>query len=222
MGPAEAAELAKLAETTYRDLNIGFANELARHADRIGVDVDRVIDAANSQPFSHIHRPGVAVGGHCIPVYPHFYLHGNPQARLPAVAREVNDAMPAYAVELLADALGELRGARVLILGVAYRGDVREAAFSGAFALRDALSARGAAVIAADPLYDDAELRALGFEPWDGSAIDSAILQADHEAYRELTPADLAGARAVVDGRDVLDPAPFAAAGVALRRIGRS
>lgn len=224
MGSAEAAELAKLAETTYRDLNIGFANELARHADAIGVDVDRVIEAANSQPFSHIHRPGVAVGGHCIPVYPHFYLHGDPAARLPAVAREVNGAMPAYAVELLADALGgeaRLAGARVLILGVAYRGGVKETAFSGAFPLRDALQARGASVVAADPLYDDGELRALGFEPWDGAAIDGAILQADHAEYRGLTPADVAGARAVVDGRDVLDPAPFAAAGVALRRIGR-
>jgi UDP-N-acetyl-D-mannosaminuronic acid dehydrogenase len=75
--------------------------------------------------------------------------------------------------------------------------------------------------VASDPLYDDAELTALGFAPWDGSAVDGAILQADHDAYRTLTPADLPGARAVVDGRDALDPAPFAAAGVALRRIGR-
>lgn len=223
MGSAEAAELAKLAETTYRDLNIGFANELARHADAIGVDVARVIDAANSQPFSHIHRPGVAVGGHCIPVYPHFYLHGDPAARIPAVAREVNAAMPAYAVDLLEAALGGdgLGGARVAILGVAYRGGVKETAFSGAFPLRDVLAARGATVVAVDPLYDDAELTALGFVPWDGDAIDGAILQADHAAYRALGPADLPGARAVVDGRDVLDPTPFAAAGVALRRIGR-
>ncbi|HMJ01474.1 MAG TPA: nucleotide sugar dehydrogenase [Conexibacter sp.] len=228
MGSAEAAELAKLAETTYRDLNIGFANELALHADAIGVDVARVIDAANSQPFSHIHRPGVAVGGHCIPVYPHFYLHGDPGARLPAVAREVNGAMPAYAVGLLEGALrasgtggGSLAGARVLVLGVAYRGGVKETAFSGAFALRDALQAAGAAVVATDPLYDDSELRQLGFEPWDGSAVDGAILQADHAEYRRLGPADLPGARAVVDGRDVLDPEPFAAAGVTLRRIGR-
>jgi UDP-N-acetyl-D-mannosaminuronate dehydrogenase len=221
MGSAEAAELAKLAETTYRDLNIAFANELARHADAIGVDVDRVIDAANSQPFSHIHRPGVAVGGHCIPVYPHFFLHGAPEARLPRVAREVNDAMPEYAVQLLADALGELAGARVLILGVAYRGGVKETAFSGAFALRDALQARDAIPLAADPLYEDDELRAMGFEPWDGSEIDGAIVQADHEDYRALEPGALTGVRAIVDGRDLLDPAPFARAGVTLRRIGR-
>jgi UDP-N-acetyl-D-glucosamine dehydrogenase len=100
LGSAEAAELSKLAETTYRDINIAFANELARYADAIGVDAEQVIAAANSQPFSHIHRPGIAVGGHCIPVYPRFLLEGAADARLPAVAREVNDAMPAYAADL--------------------------------------------------------------------------------------------------------------------------
>ena len=105
MGSAEAAELTKLAETTYRDVNIALANEFARYADREGLDLQRVIDAANSQPFSHIHRPGVAVGGHCIPVYPRFYLEDDPAARLPAIARQINESMPAYAVDLLAGAL---------------------------------------------------------------------------------------------------------------------
>ena len=78
MSSAEAAELSKLADTTYRDLNIAFANELARYADRIGVDILEVIRAANSQPYSHIHQPGLGVGGHCIPVYPHFLLSRAP------------------------------------------------------------------------------------------------------------------------------------------------
>jgi UDP-N-acetyl-D-mannosaminuronic acid dehydrogenase len=221
MGSAEAAELTKLAETTYRDVNIALANEFARHADTLGVDVGRVIDAANSQPFSHIHRPGVAVGGHCIPVYPHFYLQGDAEARIPAAARAVNVTMPAYAVEQLHDALGELAGRRVLILGVAYRGGVKETAFSGAFGLRDALTEAGALPLAADPLYADEELRALGFEPWDGGPVDGAIVQADHDDYRRLSPDALPGLRALVDGRDALDPAPFRAAGIAVRRIGR-
>lgn len=222
MGSAEAAELTKLAETTYRDVNIALANEFARHADGLGVDVGRVIDAANSQPFSHIHRPGVAVGGHCIPVYPHFYLQGDADARLPAAARRVNDGMPAYTVSLLREALGDLTGERVLILGVAYRGGVRETAFSGAFGLRDALAAAGALPVAADPLYDDAALTALGFAPWDGEPVAGAILQADHDEYRALTPGDLPGLRALVDGRDALrDAEAFRATGVAVRSIGR-
>ncbi len=141
MGSAEAAEMTKLVETTYRDVNIALANEFAKAADRIGLDVQAVIDAANSQPFSHVHRPGIAVGGHCIPVYPRFYLKGDPQARLPALARSVNETMPAYAVGLLARRSATSAGSRVLILGVAYRGDVKETAFSGAFPLRDALVA---------------------------------------------------------------------------------
>jgi UDP-N-acetyl-D-mannosaminuronate dehydrogenase len=132
----------------------------------------------------------------------------------------VNESMPAYAADLLTEALGDLAGARVLVLGVAYRGGVKETAFSGAFTLRDELAARGATVVAADPLFDDGELRVLGFEPWDGGAVDAAVLQADHAGYRELGPGDLTGARAVVDGRRILDPEPFAAAGVVLRRIG--
>ncbi|HEV2812596.1 MAG TPA: nucleotide sugar dehydrogenase [Solirubrobacteraceae bacterium] len=211
MGSAEAAEMAKLAETTYRDLNIAFANELARAADARGLDVQRVIDAANSQPFSHIHRPGVAVGGHCIPVYPRFYLAGDPHARLPAVAREVNDAMPAYAVDLL----GEVEGRTVLVLGVAYRGGVKETAFSGAYTLRDELERRGARPVFSDPLFDAGELREQGFEPWDGGAADLAIVQADHAEYRSLR--DLGGATVVVDGRGVVEDAP----GVEVRRIGR-
>jgi nucleotide sugar dehydrogenase len=212
MGSAEAAELTKLAETTYRDLNIAFANELARHADQLGLDVQKVIDAANSQPYSHIHRPGVAVGGHCIGVYPRFYLEGDRNARLPAVARDINEAMPYYAVELLSDLIGGLDGTRVLILGVAYRGGVKETAFSGAFPLRDALLSRGAQVVASDPLFSDPELRALGFEPWDGEPVEGIVVQADHAEYSTLEiPAD-----GIVDGRGIVKDS----GGVAIKRIG--
>jgi len=222
MGSAEAAELTKLAETTYRDVNIALANEFARFADRLGIDIQPVIDAANSQPYSHIHRPGIAVGGHCIPVYPRFYLAGDPEARLPATSREVNERMPAYAVELLAAELGAaLDSARVLILGVTYRGGVKETAFSGAFPVAQELARRGATALASDPLYDEAELRLLGFEPWDGEPIDAAVVQADHSAYARLTPGDLPGVRVIVDGRGILDAAAWRAAGVTVRRIGR-
>ncbi len=221
MGSAEAAEMAKLAETTYRDVNIALANEFARFADRVGVDVQRVIDASNSQPFSHIHRPGVAVGGHCIPVYPRFYLDGHPDAVLPAAGREVNERMPAYALDLLFEALGDRPVERVLILGVAYRGGVKETAFSGAYGLRDELVARGTTPVAADPLYSSDELRSLGFEPWDGEAIGAVVLQADHAEYATLGPGDLPGVHTIVDGRGTLDADAFAEAGVAVRQIGR-
>jgi UDP-N-acetyl-D-glucosamine dehydrogenase len=216
LGSAEAAELSKLAETTYRDINIAFANELARYSDELGIDVLNVIDAANSQPYSHVHRPGIAVGGHCIPVYPRFLLAGDAGARLPLLAREINERMPAYA----ADLAGDVRGRTVLILGIAYRGGVKETAFSGAFALRDALTARGAVVVAHDPMFSDDELRGHGFRPWDGSApVDVAIVQADHHVYETLSAPDLPGVQVVVDGRGVIDASRFD--GVPVRRIGR-
>ena len=138
-GAPRGPELAKLAETTYRNVNIAFANELAMAADLVGVDVRAVIEASNSQPFSHIHQPGIAVGGHCIPVYPHFLLQGCPEAHLVRAALDVNAGMPDYAVGLLGDLLGTLRGAKVVVLGAAYRGGVKETAFSGVYPVAAAL-----------------------------------------------------------------------------------
>ena len=219
LGTAEAAELAKLAETTYRDVNIGLANTFARFADRAGLDIAGVIEACNSQPYSHIHQPGIAVGGHCIPVYPRMYLWNDPDAAVVRTARETNASMPAYAVGMLAGAHGELAGQRVVVLGVAYRGGVKETAFSGVFGVVEALRSRGAQPLVSDPMYTEDEIRALGFEPYlAGTKVDAAIIQTDHQEYRQLTPADVPGVRTLVDGRRVTDPAAWT--GVTRRLIG--
>jgi nucleotide sugar dehydrogenase len=206
LGSAEAAELAKLAETTYRDVNIGLANQFARYADTLGIDVNLVIDACNTQPYSHIHRPGIAVGGHCIPVYPRLYLWNDPEATVVRAAREANAAMPAYAVDLLAAAAGDLTGVGVLVLGASYRGGVKETAFSGVFPTVDELRRRGAVPYVSDPMYSADELVALGLPAWNGEALGAAIVQADHAEYRSLTADDLPGVQVVVDGRRVTDP----------------
>jgi nucleotide sugar dehydrogenase len=221
---AETAEMTKLAETTYRDVNIAYANELARYAARHGIDVSEVIGAANSQPYSHIHQPGVGVGGHCIPVYPHFLFHDDPELRIPPLAREINEGMGAWAVDLAEDRLGSLDGEAVLVLGIAYRGDVREDAFSSAFPLRDELLAAGAHVFAHDPYFDDEHLRRLGFEPYDLDApqpVRVAVLQAAHGAYLELDPGRLPGLELIVDGRNALDADRWRAAGLKYVGIGR-
>jgi nucleotide sugar dehydrogenase len=210
LGSAEASELAKLAETTYRDVNIGLANQFARYADTVGVDVLKVIEACNTQPYSHIHQPGVAVGGHCIPVYPRLYLWNDPEATVVRAAREANAAMPEYAVQLLEQAYGDLSGANVLVLGAAYRGGVKETAFSGVFSLVGALRARGANPFVSDPMYAVEELEALGLPAHRGEAVTAAVVQADHTEYRTLTPADLPGVRVLMDGRRVTDPARWA------------
>ncbi|MER7414487.1 MULTISPECIES: nucleotide sugar dehydrogenase [Streptomyces] len=210
LGSAEAAELAKLAETTYRDVNIALANQFARFADRAGIDVDAVIDACNTQPYSHIHRPGIAVGGHCIPVYPRMYLWNDPEAAVVRAARETNAGMPEHAVDLLAEAYGELAGADVLVLGAAYRGGVKETAFSGVFPTVRALRERGARVWVSDPLYTARELADLGLPPHAGQPVTAAVVQSDHEEYRRLGADRLPGVRVLVDGRRVTDPALWA------------
>jgi UDP-N-acetyl-D-mannosaminuronic acid dehydrogenase len=216
--------MTKLAETTYRDVNIALANEYARFAARRGIDVTEVVEAANSQPYSHIHQPGVGVGGHCIPVYPHFLFGADADLQLPPMARRINDGMAGWAVELLRERLGPLTDVPVLVLGIAYRGDVREDAFSSAFRLRDELLAAGARVHGHDPYFDAAHLGTLGFEPFDLEApvpVRAAVLQAAHAGYSTLTPARLPGLELILDGRNALDPEPWTAAGVAYAGVGR-
>lgn len=205
LGSAEAAEMAKLAETTYRDVNIGLANQFAIFAEKAGIDVYQVIDASNSQPYSHIHRPGISVGGHCIPVYPRLYLSNDPDATIVRAARTANAGMPAHAVTRLAEEYGDLAGARVVVLGAAYRGGVKETAFSGVFDTVRHLIQAGAVVSVHDPMYTDDELVALGLRPHTlGSEVDAVILHTDHPEYQALSEDDLPGVRSIVDGRDVL------------------
>lgn len=221
LGSAEAAELAKLAETTYRDVNIGLANQFARYAATAGIDVYQVIEASNSQPYSHIHQPGIAVGGHCIPVYPRLYLWNDPEATVVSAARAANAGMPDYTIGLLEGAYGDLSGAKVAVLGAAYRGGVKETAFSGVFGAVAALKARGAVPVVHDPLYDDDELTRLGFTPYHfGEPVDAAVVQADHEEYRAIGLDDLPGIGAFIDGRRVSSAEKWP--GVPYRVIGRA
>ncbi|MCW4385043.1 nucleotide sugar dehydrogenase [Salinibacterium sp. SYSU T00001] len=207
LGTAEAAEMAKLAETTYRDVNIGLANEFARYADKTGIDIYKVIEACNSQPYSHIHRPGIAVGGHCIPVYPRLYLWNDPDATIVRAARERNAGMPGYAVRMLQAHLGGLDGKRIAVLGAAYRGGVKETAFSGIFSTVSELEEFGAQVSVHDPLYSDEELESLGFTPRaEGVEADAVIVQADHAEYRDWDESKVPGLQVILDGRRALDP----------------
>lgn len=218
MRHADDAEFVKLIETTYRDVNIALANEYARYADRYGLDVAAAIAAANTQPYSHIHDPGVGVGGHCIPVYPYFLLNGEETGlNLPRAARQINDGMAGYAVDRLEAAIGPLAGRGALILGVTYRANVREHAFSSAALLRDELLARGAVVYAHDPLYTERDLDAMGYvplRPEDDERIAAVIVQAGHDAYTTFDFSRFSVCQAVYDGRRVLAREPVEALGM--------
>lgn len=223
MSSSEAAEFAKLADTTYRDVNIGLANEFARYADRIGVDITEVIEAANSQPYSHIHQPGLGVGGHCIPVYPHFLLDRAPEMALVRLARQVNDDQVAVATQTLDAALGGLDGRGVLVLGLTYRHGVNELAYSRGPALIATLRAAGARVVAHDPLLEDAEVQALGAAAWRwgerASGVAAIVTQTADPRFADLDPAWFPDLAVVLDGRNSLGWRSWPA-GVAYRGIG--
>ncbi len=219
LGTAEASEMAKLAETTYRDVNIALANQFAIFAEGANIDIAKVITASNSQPYSHIHQPGIAVGGHCIPIYPRFYLWNDPEATVVRSAREANAKMPEHAVSLLAQSLGDLKGKKVAVLGISYRGGVKESAFSGVFGTVAALKSRGADVVVNDHMYNDEEITSLGFTPYAiGESVDAVILQADHKEYKGLSKKDFPGVQGVVDGRRAMSAKNFE--GIAFRVIG--
>ena len=225
MSSAEAAEFSKLADTTYRDVNIALANEFANYADRIGVDLTEVIAAANSQPYSHIHQPGIGVGGHCIPVYPHFLLDRAPELSLVARAREVNDGQVDVAIEALKAELGALDGVGVLVLGLTYRHGVKELAYSRALPLIERLRAAGARVLAYDPLLSEDEVRATGAEPWSwGTAakgVGAIATQTADQRWNELEPGWFPDLKVVLDGRNSLETVGFPE-GVNRRGIGKT
>jgi nucleotide sugar dehydrogenase len=228
MENADAAEMVKLMETTYRDVNIALANLFARFAASRGVKVDEAIAAANSQPFSHIHRPGIAVGGHCIPVYPYFLISQEEGGELAFLreARRLNDSMPEWALGPVARSLGGLEGKRVLVLGLAYRENVKETWHSGAVRLIELLSEAGAEPLVDDLHYSREEIAAFGAIPVDAGSVakcDCVILQAYHDEYRLLDWARLAaaGCRVVLDGRNMLERGVIEAAGMEYIGVGR-
>lgn len=205
LGSPEASEMAKLAETTYRDVNIGLANQFAVFAQKNNIDIHSVIAACNSQPFSHIHQPGIAVGGHCIPIYPQMYLWNDPDATVVRAARTANSLMPHHAIDLLEAEIGNLANKKVVVLGAAYRGGVKETAFSGVFPLIQELTRRNAVAVVHDPMYSDEELVQEGLVPFHfGEDADAAIIQADHSEYKALKKEDLPSTELVVDGRHLL------------------
>jgi nucleotide sugar dehydrogenase len=235
MASSEDAEFVKLIETTYRDVNIALANEYACYADVYGLDAGAAIAAANTQPYSHIHMPGVGVGGHCIPVYPYFLLAGVEDRYnqihdsqlsmllLPRFARRINDAMAQYAVQRIEGITGSLAGQSVLILGVAYRGDVREVAFTSAKLLQDALVEHGATVYTDDLLFSADELYALRYTPLTPLVEDkirAIILQADHKAYQSFDFSRFVSCQVVLDGRKTLDHEKIESLGMRYISIG--
>ena len=212
----EAAELTKLLENTFRSVNIGLANEMAIVCDKLSVDVWEVIEAAATKPFGFMKfTPGPGLGGHCIPIDPHYLawkMRGlNYKTRFIEVAAEVNSEMPAFWVRKVAERLNQdskpVRGSRILVLGVAYKKDIDDLRESPALDVIRLLLAQGADVSYHDPhvaeFHEDGHrLTSIPLSPETVRAADCVVVVTDHTGvdYRMLCRE----ARAIVDTRHVL------------------
>jgi UDP-N-acetyl-D-mannosaminuronic acid dehydrogenase len=225
---ATTAEMVKLMENTYRDVNIAIANEFSRLADHFGVDVWEAIALANRHPRVNILQPGPGVGGHCISVDPWFLVEAAPElSPLIKTARQVNDSQPHFVLELLRRALGELRGLRLALLGLAYKANVDDLRESPAVEIARLLVEAGALVKAYEPFKPQALLPGVPTVTTLAEALSDAqalVLLVPHRQFRELQPAELlemTPARQAVDMVQGWDMEQWSQAGFRVASFGR-
>jgi len=234
----KTAELSKLFETIYRDTNIALANEFALLCEEVGVDYIETMKAANSQPYSHLHSTGAGVGGHCLPVYP-YLLQSEAYAldaklRLVLDGRKINDLMPRHVAKLAADGIRvcgrSIKRAKVVVMGVSYRPNVKETRFSPSLDLIGILKKRGARVVAFDPLFNASDMESLGLasEPTLRKAVEKAdcvILTVAHDDFKKMDTIELAAHMSkkglIVDCTGLLDPTSVEKSGLVYRGVGR-
>lgn len=224
---ATTAEMVKLMENTYRDVNIALANELALVAEQVGIDAWDAINLANHHPRVNILKPGPGVGGHCIAVDPWFIVEKAPCiSRLISTARRVNDAQPLHVLEVIRQAVADLDNPTVAILGLAYKANVDDLRESPAFRVAQLVEDQGWTPRLHDacasklpdgtPLEPDVEVVLAG--------ADVAVVLTDHQQYHNLKPWDSGplgmAHRRMVDTRACLDQRLWEECGFSVHRLG--
>ena len=230
VGTLEAAELVKLAGMVYRDVNIALANEIARYAEAVGVDLHAILPAINSDGEATMLCPGIGVGGHCAPVYPNFVIRDGErwglEMPLTKVGRQINESQAAWCIDRVERVWMPLRDRSALILGLGFRPQVKVHTFSTSFLIGAELRKRGAHVFLNDPLYTELEIFAQGFDPLPLTAVNLppvVILSTAHSTYAGLDFHDLArrGVRVIVDGRALWQAQDVSDAGILYLGVGR-
>jgi len=192
---ATTAEMVKLMENTYRDINIAAANEFSRLASRFNVNIWEAIDLANRHPRVKILNPGPGVGGHCISVDPWFFVEAAPDlARLIHTARQVNDSQPKFVVDSLSAICGNLRGKKVAALGLAYKPNVDDLRESPAIVVIEELVAMGSDVRVFEPFDTDFTIEGAESVKSLQQAIDGVeiiLLLVAHTQLKEVTPENI-------------------------------
>jgi len=201
MSSATAAEAVKVFKGVYRDVNIALANELAKIAEKLDVDIMEVIAAANTEPYSHIHYPGPGVGGHCIPVYPQFLInvaseHGL-NAPITKTARAVNLSMPSHVINRCLFGMNKLnkalKSSKVVVLGLAYRGNVKESRNSPSIeVIKQLKHYEPKELILHDPLFTSDEISRIVDVTFDSdlehalNGADCILILTDHDHYKSF------------------------------------
>jgi nucleotide sugar dehydrogenase len=232
----ETAELVKLVENVYRDINIAFANELALLCERLGIDVLEVLKAGSTKWSFVPHIPGAGVGGMCIPVNPYYLLKCAQDAgldlKLVRQAREINENMPHHMVKLVNKALNKIgkpvRQSRICILGLAYKADIDDSRGAPVWEIATELEQLGAEVVCYDPLVTPVS-QGINFEDSFEGAVkgsDCILIACDHSSFESLDLQTIAGLAhtplAIVDGRHVLVPREVEALGITYIGLGRN
>lgn len=224
---ATTAEMVKLMENTYRDVNIAIANEFSRLADRFGVDVWEAIRLANRHPRVNILSPGPGVGGHCISVDPWFLVEAAPDLTpLIRTARQVNDDQPAFVVQLVRRIFGDLNGRQIAALGLAYKPNVDDLRESPAIEVVHLLQSAGAQVRAYEPYKTDYSSNGVSSTTSLQAAVEGAellLLLVAHDQFKALDPhrvRQMTGARLVLDAVNGWKAHEWQQAGFEVYRLG--
>jgi UDP-N-acetyl-D-mannosaminuronic acid dehydrogenase len=224
---ATTAEMVKLMENTYRDVNIAIANEFSRLADRFGVDVWEAISIASLHPRVKILSPGPGVGGHCISVDPWFFVEAAPELT-PLIyhSRQVNDSQPHFVVDVVKRTLGSLKGKKIAALGLAYKPDVDDLRESPAVEVVHYLQKEGADVLACEPFKPEASLPGITIAPTFESAVrdaDAIVFLVKHSEIAMLSPAEVSAktkARIIIDTVNGWDGKAWQDAGFRFVKLG--
>ena len=224
------AEMVKLMENTFRDTNIALANEFALVCETLGINVFEAIKAANHHPRVNIHTPGPGVGGHCLSIDPYFIVETAEKrgfnAPLIKTARDINNSMPIHVAEIIRKSLKEVgktvKGSKIGILGVAYKGNVADARETPAKLLIETLNQKGAKVLIHDPYVSLKMIKSLKGQPVNFEKAlesDCVVLLTDHDMYKKITP-EMIKKGVLVCTRPILDPYKFKENGIVFRGIG--
>lgn len=230
LNSVKAVEAVKITENAFRDINIAFVNEMAKSFDKLGIDIMEVIKGASTKPFGYMpFYPGVGVGGHCIPVDPYYLIERGKEVgfehKFLSLAREVNNSMPKYAIELITEALNDIgksiKGTKIAILGLAYKKDIDDTRESPSIEIVNELKKKGAILSIFDPLLpkmstSDSLEHAI-------EECECVVIATDHSEFKIMDSFDLKakGVKILIDGRNMLDKEKIKKSGIIYKGIGR-